>query len=347
MFSRHADERLRYPSPETEPEAFIESLRRVLVNDDIDVVLPVAHETTKLCSEHVSDLSEHAELPVAEWETFRRGFDKAETLAAADRAGVPRPKTVYPETPEEADSVAETLTFPVVVKPRRGAGSRGIAFVDNPESFSEVYRERYESHDRPLVQERLPAEGRGLGVGVLRGPNGTVRAEFAYRRLREYPPSGGPSTLRESVEGKQIRAYARDLLEELDWEGVAMVEFKRDTRDGDPKLMEVNPRFWGSLHLPLHAGVDFPWLLFQQALGRRPTPQTEYSVPEQCRYLFPGDLLYLLSKRDREAVSEFFPLRGHQYDVLDRDDPLPTVGRLLSASRFAFSPRMWRRVVFR
>jgi predicted ATP-grasp superfamily ATP-dependent carboligase len=66
--------------------------------------------------------------------------------------------------------------------------------------------------------------------------------------------------------------WAVSLLKELQWAGVADVEFMIDPRDGTPKLMEINPRFWSSLYLALECGVDFPWLLVQTALMKRSNP---------------------------------------------------------------------------
>ena len=53
-------------------------------------------------------------------------------------------------------------------------------------------------------------------------------------------------------------------LTRLNWSGVPWLEFKQDIwRDGIPKLMEINTRFWGSLQLAIDAGVDFPAILLE------------------------------------------------------------------------------------
>ena len=108
-----------------------------------------------------------------------------------------------------------------------------------------------------LLQERI--EGPGVGVFVC-CDRGEPVALFAHRRLREKPPSGGVSVLCESAAARSDRraTSATRLLQALDWRGVAMVEFKRDLRDGSLRLMEINGRFWGSLQLAIDAGVEFP-----------------------------------------------------------------------------------------
>lgn len=102
----------------------------------------------------------------------------------------------------------------------------------------------------------LVLDGDAYGVSVLFN-KGEQRAIFTHKRLREYPISGGPSTLRESIRYPEIEEYALDLLTALNWHGVAMVEFRVDARDGKPKLIEINPGFWTGLPLAIYAGVDF------------------------------------------------------------------------------------------
>jgi predicted ATP-grasp superfamily ATP-dependent carboligase len=121
-------------------------------------------------------------------------------------------------------------------------------------------------------------------------------AQFSHRRLREKPPSGGVSVLCESVQiPTQALRHAKILLDELQWEGVAMVEFKLDSADQKYKLMEINGRFWGSLQLAIDAGVDFPDLLIQ-TLGNEPLrPIETYRIGVKSRWLM-GDLDALLMR---------------------------------------------------
>ena len=82
--------------------------------------------------------------------------------------------------------------------------------------------------------------------------------------------------MREGVEHPQVMELGLSLLKSLNWVGIAMVEFKVDPRDGIPKLMEVNPRFWGSLQLAIVSGVDFPYLILKMARGEKFEPILHY-----------------------------------------------------------------------
>jgi predicted ATP-grasp superfamily ATP-dependent carboligase len=196
--------------------------------------------------------------------------------------------------------------------------------------FPAAYTAVHARYPLPIVQECIPPGGEALGVAVLMNFASEARASFAYRRLREYPITGGPSTLRESAWNPGLQESAERLLSCLGWVGVAMVEFKVDPRDGRPKLLEVNPRFWGSLHHAILCGVDFPFLLYRLAVEGDVDRVRGYRVAAKSRSLLHGDLLHFLKNPDR------FHLRPALYDfsipddVLSADDPLPTLGRLCS-----------------
>src|SRR5262249_28099013 len=113
---------------------------------------------------------------------------------------------------------------------------------------------------------------------------------FQHRRLHEWPPEGGSSTLCESLPHHQHRKQmdlSIALLREIGWEGAAMVEYRYDPAHDRFVLMEINGRFWGSQPLAFHAGAQFGWLTYS-VLGRRVVPDiSPPKVGVLCRYLIP------------------------------------------------------------
>jgi hypothetical protein len=146
-----------------------------------------------------------------------------------------------------------------------------------------------------------------------------------------------------------LKDAAVRLLAPLGWHGVAMLEYKQDCRTGDLFLMEVNGRFWGSLQLAVDAGVDFPYLTFQLALGQRPDVPASYKLGVKSRWLL-GDvdhLLLRLRNSDRalnlpetapsrlRTVMEFlkFAQTELHYETFTRSDLRPFVHELSSYAR--------------
>jgi predicted ATP-grasp superfamily ATP-dependent carboligase len=107
------------------------------------------------------------------------------------------------------------------------------------------------------------------------------------------------SVYRESIAADPVLVErSKALLRCFAWEGVAMVEYKLDAATGTPYLMEINGRFWGSLQLAVDAGVDFPRLLVEHALGRPVAPVTRYRMGVRSRWWW-GDVDHLLARLRR------------------------------------------------
>jgi hypothetical protein len=170
---------------------------------------------------------------------------------------------------------------------------------------------------------------------------------FAHERLRDFRPSGSGSSLRRSVPiDPRLREPASRLLAAMRWHGPAMVEF-RDADDGEPWLMEVNGRFWGSLELAVTAGVDFPALWTGLLEGARVQPPTSYQTGVTSRWLW-GDvkrILYIIAGpppgcRDpypgildglREVLGPQPP--GTTSEMWSPDDRWPAVGEWVQGLR--------------
>ncbi len=91
----------------------------------------------------------------------------------------------------------------------------------------------------------------------------------------------------------------------LKWHGPAQVEFKRDTRDGSMKIIDVNSRYWGTLDVSIQAGVNFPLLACRMAMEGDIEPVFDYEVGMRYRWSFPYAFLHpLRSKRKWQSLCE-------------------------------------------
>ena len=307
------------------------------------MVIPVTEVATLLLAEGRERLPLCCALPLAPTQSIRIANDKAQVLAIADALGVPTPRTVVVQRFADMPR-ADEFDYPVVFKPSRsrvrildGWLSTGVGYAESHEELERRLRALPPEVFPVLVQERIV--GPGVGVFAAFGDLGPV-AWFSHRRLREKPPSGGISVLCESIPlDESAVEYSSRLLSRLAWRGVAMVEFKRDDRDGSLRLMEINGRFWGSLQLAIDSGVNFPELLLATTAGRATTPVIKYRTGVRSRWLA-GDLdaLLMLLTRSRQTLHlapshvgrlraswDFFHIWGRDlhYEIERRDDPGP------------------------
>lgn len=331
LWSRYVARRSVYPSARLQPDAFIARLRDIFERERIGVLLPMEEETLLTVLRRRDELGDIA-IPFANAESIEQVRDKARLFQLAESLGVPMPKTWYPETADEVAKVAAEAAFPLVVKPRISTGALGRRYIEAAGELAQVWNDVHRRFPRPIVQEFIP-DGGAFGASVLSGPDGERLASFVHRRIREYPVDGGASTFRVSAKDPELVEITFQVLESVGWRGVAMAEFRRDPRDGQAKLIEINPRFWGSLNLAIQSGVDFPWMLYQMARGERIEPVHDYREGVVGRWLLQGDLLHYLKNPNRRAMNPgFWKFRGPDwhYDIVSLRDPLPAVAKILS-----------------
>jgi predicted ATP-grasp superfamily ATP-dependent carboligase len=298
-------------------------------------------ETLLLLAQHRSEISRYTYLLIPDSQKIEFVRDKGNLLRFAEAHGIPIPRTIYSLENPEPDMVQG----PAVIKPRISSGSFGIAYVREREDLIPLYQKVHAQYPFPLVQEWIPDGAGTFGVSALFDEGADVKAAFIHKKLRMYPVQGGPSTLREGVEHLQIMELGLSLLKSLNWTGVAMAEFKVDPRDGIPKLMEVNPRFWGSLHLAIISGIDFPYLILKMARGDKFDPALSYTMGKRCRWLLFGDILHFLSNPHRfhldPSFFRFFD-PDTSYDIISQEDPLPVLGAMATFFTFLYDSEMKR-----
>jgi predicted ATP-grasp superfamily ATP-dependent carboligase len=355
-FSRYASERLLYPPPDERPVETVDALLAEARARRIDLIFPVTDEIVLPLSAARNRFRSVSTLALPEAKALAATHDKVATLELARELGISTPRTVTVSTVEEARASASHLGWPIVVKPQR---SRAIGESGEIDAFGVVYAngvgelERrigdLEGHCAVLLQEYCAGEARGVG---LLAHSGTPLVGFQYRRLREVPISGGPSSFRESValNGAPYEKAVR-LLAALEWTGLAMVEFKGAGES--PKLMEINGRIWGSLALAVKSGVDFPAYAAQLYLnGPDGIVQPPYRAGVRSRDLrlelawiastlrAKREYPFIASPGRREALAAALRLVAPSdgYDVLSRDDPLAGLAEVAG-----LLPRLYRK----
>ncbi len=299
--SRYCTERFVYASPYHAPDQYLTCLLSSVKTYAVDALFPISDLAMALISPAKARFEEYTRMPIPAADGFQLVSDKYRLMQLAVTQGVPIPETVFVPDGKVESVLDKIRTFPVVVKPgcslvhRDGRWTKtSVCYADSREELLRLYSERSYLSQPSLIQRRIVGEG--CGVFLLMN-EGVPLGMFAHRRLRERPPSGGVSVLRESIPlPKRMVESALALLQPLKWHGVAMVEFKVDAETKIPLLMEINGRFWGSLQLAIDAGVNFPLLLLRMAMGMaEAVPENGYRMGIRSRWVL-GDLDHLLMR---------------------------------------------------
>ncbi|MDF2558043.1 MAG: D-aspartate ligase [Bacillales bacterium] len=289
--------------------------------------------------QHQSELKKYCKCLLPKRKAFEVASDKYETMKLAKQQGIDSPETILPNNQNDLKEIANHLTYPVIIKPRKSSGSRGIRKVNTREELIESFSKIHLDFQSPMIQEFIPLGDR-YDVCLIYNRNNEVKASFVQREVRHFPIEMGPSTVQESVEYQELIERSIQLLQPLKWVGIVEVEFMIDPRTNEPKLMEINPRFWNSLDLAVQSGVDFPHLFYKLSLEEQVTNIRDYKVGMKSRWLIPGDVLHFLYNKKRFEMNPPL-LSGKKSLVIDdtfsMSDPMPGLVFILACVRFALS----------
>jgi predicted ATP-grasp superfamily ATP-dependent carboligase len=336
FYSRYVSSTLIYPNPVNRFDEHVAFMLDFLERNRFDCVLPESDYTTIALARHADEFGKRTKMAVPDHELLSRTIDKLEILKTAAALGIGVPDTRCPSSPEELKAVAGEIRYPVAVKFRKGTGSIGVKYARSAEELLSIYTGPPRRPDvvfeglPPLVQEYIP--GKVHDVCVLFN-HGQARAALTSMRSRTWPASGGRSVEGVTTDEPELKEIGLRLCRGIKWHGPADVEFKMDERDGKPKLLEINTRFWGGIDLSIQAGIDFPYLAAKMAIDGDVAPVFDYKVGVRYRWPFPHEFEMIWESGNRmRAIKEFLRWRrGDKYDIR-LSDPFPHVAGTASAA---------------
>ena len=316
FYSRYTDRRLHLPDPAS--GAYLDALRAAC-GTARPAILPVGIHSLLALAAQADAVREFADVALPSPESLALANDKAALTAHARALGVPTPDTTTLREGEAIEALAARIVYPVVIKYRAGEllaldPKDRYAIVRDRAQFCGTFRAMHARQPYPLVQQYI--EGPGWGVSAVFDRAHNPLAVFCHRRIREYPVTGGPSSCCVSVWEKSLVEHAVTLLRSLSWTGVAMVEFKGTPETGFA-LMEINPRFWGSLALAPISGCDIPLALYRAARGElaKEPPEARYRLGQKMHFILQDTLSipgYLRQSEHKAAL-----LFGYMRDLLN------------------------------
>lgn len=315
FYSRYTDRKLHLPAPDS--GTYLAALEKACGNAR-PTILPVGIDSLLILAAKQKAVRNFADIAVSEPEQFALANDKAALMTHAASIGIPTPKTTTLSDGESISDLAARVTYPVVIKYRAGEllhldPKDRYTIVSDAARFQMIFSKMHALQPFPLVQQYIT--GDGYGVSAVFDIEHNPLEVFCHRRIREYPVTGGPSSLCISAWEETLVHYAVSLLRSLEWVGVAMVEFKGTPQSGF-YLMEINPRFWGSLALAPLSGCNIPLALHRAARGELATsaPAPNYKVGKKMQFFLQDTLSipgYLKKSEHKAAL-----LAGYLRDVL-------------------------------
>jgi D-aspartate ligase len=282
------------------------------------VLYPTREELVAAISHSSEELSGIFRVPTPGWECVKWAWDKRNTYRLARELGIPIPATHYPESVEQLSDM-DRCPGPFALKPaiKEHFFYATKAKAWRADSHAEL-RTLYEKasalagNGEIMVQEVIPGGGAQQFSYCAFFRDGESVGKMVVRRRRQHPIEfGRASTYVETIDEPLLEEFSERFLREIDYYGLAEVEFKLDPRDGQYKLLDVNLRTWGYHSLGAKAGVDFSYMLYADQTGLDVPPsqarpgvawmRLTTDIPASAVSLLSGDMnwkAYLRSLRD-------------------------------------------------
>jgi predicted ATP-grasp superfamily ATP-dependent carboligase len=309
------------------------------------VLFPSGDLNLRVVSEHRDELARYYRISLPDAATVDLILDKRRFYDFASENGFPIPATIRVDDTNVRD-VAGSIRYPVILKPslrdvawRKEDGAKAYE-VDTPDALVSTWARLAPLSDTILAQELIDGPDSQLSFSLTYlDDQSQPLAMFTGRKLRQYPPRFGTSSMAESRWDSEVASLSVKLLRALRYRGYASVEFKRDMRDGGLRIIEVTGRTWYPHGIATACGVNLPYLAYCHLLGR----------PLDAPGTFAEGVKWIDEDRDiRSALAEhragrlsvadwIGSYRGRRtYAIFAPDDPGPMLHLLARTARAAF-----------
>ncbi|MBT8081700.1 MAG: ATP-grasp domain-containing protein [Gammaproteobacteria bacterium] len=256
------------------------------------VLFPSSDGAAQFIADNEEALSAHFALTTPSATCIGNTQNKRRLIEIAEAAGIPVPETHFPTNPDELPNIADSVSYPVIIKPlyspdwkrpevTRVFGRVKALEVAEPEQLIDSCKALLSLSSEFMVQEIVPGPTENLltFLGYIDSDGNTLTG-CVRKKLRQYPPGFGYCAATESVDDAEVVDLATELFKTLNYRGIGCAEFKRDARSGKTRLIEINTRAVRTSALAIAAGADFPWVAYQDAVSPGSVkPALDYRVP--------------------------------------------------------------------
>ena len=330
-------------SPEKSVAALLEIGRSI---GRRSILLPTTDESTMFVADHAAELERWFMVPPQDAELVHAFCNKQSMHQLAQQMGLAVPRTVFPQSREEVEDYAVTAKYPVVLKGIYGLifrkrSGKTMLLVNSAEELLEKY-DRFEEPEEPnlMLQEYIPgSEDASWMFNGYFNRRSECLLGFTGRKVRQCPVYAGVTSLGVCEDNPKLREASIALLSKLGYSGIVDIDYRFDARDGQYKILDVNPRIGGTFRLFVtDNGMDVVRALYLDMTGQA------VNAGKACegRRWIAEDLDLVSSVRyGRDGAlsleSWASSLRGVEESAYFAwDDPLPVVPMLLNDAREMF-----------
>jgi len=329
------------PHPEKEETGFINYLMNLSDEYKGSIIFPTEDEYLIPVSKFKEKLSQHFIVACNNFDVITKLVNKSLTYDIADKSSIPAPRNLVTNDDKVAIEFASQIGFPCLIKPSQGHiyfklfGKKMAKVFDNVSLEKELLN-AVSQNLVVMIQEFIPGNDKDNYSYWGYRDNGKFYSEATAQKVRNDPPGTGSPRVQVTRNIYELIPLARKILDALDYQGYANVEFKKDHRTNEYKFMEINARINRCMLQAIAGGIDYPWIIYNHLKnGILPEP---VKCEEGIYWIDVGkDILrsFQFRKIEKYSLKEYLNpyFNNHVFAVLSISDIGPFVKRLISILR--------------
>ena len=304
--SKYVSEIVHVPHPRLEEEKFIDLLISNSERWKGALIIETDDEGVVSISKNKSILEKFYKIATPPWEILRQFIEKKEAFLLSQKCDVPHPTTFLPASMEDIEKVKNEITYPCILKPVRGHEFFSKFRIKNFEVPNETelisqFKLCLEADQEVMLQEIIIGPDTNLyKLQAYINSKGEMSAKFFFNKLRQHPPMFGVGRVGISTKrNEEVEILAERLMRKANYKGFFSIEFKKDPKDNQLKLMEVNVRMPRNNMLATTSGVNFPWVIYSDLIENKQIDIDDYK--KNCYWIeLYIDILNILFKHKKE-----------------------------------------------
>lgn len=327
------------PNPRNDPDKYIDCLLNMgsMLNKKA-VLFPVRDVEVINILKFKSQLEKYYHIPMADFEISEILFNKNLFYKRLEKLNIAHAKTYFPNNISDVEKVSKKINYPCVLKPFYSASFvldfNTKAFIANTsKDLIYLYKKASSKNHEVIIQEIIPGNVRNMyGLNAYFDKTFSPNGVFMYRRIREWPHGMGNGCYIESVKIPEIEKIITPLIKNIKYHGIIDAEIRKDPRDDEFKLIEINSRCWMQCSLPARCGINIPYFAYLDAIGKNIEKPTE--IIENVKWLYMREdvcsSLKSFFKRDLSIFDWIKSYRGEkEYSIFAKDDIIPFLYSLI------------------
>lgn len=262
------------------------------------IYLPIEEDTTMLFYEYINhNKKTKIKYLLPNIDSFNLAKNKESLQQFCSSQGFSVPQQYTQSSLEDLNQGFQKL----IVKPKEGSGSKGIKYIDSKKELNIL---KHLDYSKYFVQRQINNSKDVYGAFYLFN-DGKALISYGHKRIRTFPLRGGVTVYSELNNNKAVLSIGEEILKKLKWNGFAMIEFLYDDIDENYKVIEINPRLWGSIMLSEFIGANFLENYINVCLNS-PLSTNITLVKKYIRWFFPFDIINFF--HSKEKIDRFWDL---------------------------------------